>query len=217
MKLLLATLLLFTSCYVNANVYKWTDKHGVVHFGDHPPETNDKSVSAVSTVELSPIQVLSDGKVVNPEKTPNKDLAQFSNLDALTLENLPALRHAIFALLEQWKQYANVLLDDVMAQIDAWRGATPTITNDTINTASTAVTPTNKVEIYTAVWCGACKKAKQWLRAKNIPFQEYDVEKNSNAALRMQKLGGGGGIPFAVINGTTIEGFSAHRYSSALH
>jgi hypothetical protein len=51
----------------------------------------------------------------------------------------------------------------------------------------------------------------------NIPFQEYDVETDANAALRMQKLGGGGGIPFAVINGSTIEGFSAYRYSSALH
>lgn len=217
MKILLATLLLFTSCYVSADVYKWTDKSGVVHFGDQPPATTDKSVSAVSTVELSPIQVLSDGKVVNPEKTPDKDLSLPNNTDALTLKNLPALQHAVFALLEQWKQYANVLLENALAQINTWRSTTPTITNDTINTVSTAVPPTNKVEIYTAAWCGACKKAKQWLHEKHIPFQEYDVEKDGNAALRMQKLGGGGGIPFAVINGSTVEGFSAYRYSSALH
>lgn len=50
MKIFLATLLLFASCYVSADVYKWTDNSGVVHFGDQPPATTDKNASPVSTV-----------------------------------------------------------------------------------------------------------------------------------------------------------------------
>ena len=217
MKMLLAVLLIFTSYCVSADVYKWTDKHGVVHYGDQPPASTDKNASAVSAVELSPIQISNNGTVTNPAQTPRKDLALPNNTDALSLKNWSTLGSTVLLFVEQWQQYANALLSEILAQIDIWRGTTPTLTNDNLNTTPATSAPTNKVEIYTAVWCGACKKAKQWLRGKNIPFQEYDVENDADAALRMQKLGGGGGIPFAVINGSTIEGFSAYRYSSALH
>ena len=48
-------------------------------------------------------------------------------------------------------------------------------------------------------------------------YKDYDVEKDSNAALRMRKLGGGNGVPFAVINGKTFEGFNPTGYQAALH
>lgn len=74
----------------------------------------------------------------------------------------------------------------------------------------------NEVEIFTTSWCGYCKKAIAFLRSHSIEFQQYDVEKDPNAAARMYALGGTGPVPFAVINGKQILGFSEYEYKRAL-
>ena len=37
------------------------------------------------------------------------------------------------------------------------------------------------VVMFSAEWCGVCKKAAQWMKAQNIPFVERDVEKDPKA------------------------------------
>ena len=75
---------------------------------------------------------------------------------------------------------------------------------------------TNKVEIYTTSWCRYCKKAIAFLRSNLIKFQQYDIEKNPKAAEIMKALGGTGGVPFAIINGKQVHGFSTKKYKQAL-
>lgn len=74
----------------------------------------------------------------------------------------------------------------------------------------------NKVEIFTADWCGYCKKAIALLKANNIPFKQHDIEKDTGARKRMESLGGRGGVPFAIINGEKIHGFSVGTYNRVL-
>ena len=54
------------------------------------------------------------------------------------------------------------------------------------------------------------------MKANNIPYVAYDVEKDREAAARMQQLSGRSGIPFAVINGKKIFGYSEEAYAGAL-
>jgi len=75
---------------------------------------------------------------------------------------------------------------------------------------------TNEVEIYTTSWCPYCKQAIAFLRSNRINFRQYDIEKNRKAASRMKELGGTRGVPFAVINGKKIGGFSSKAYRQAL-
>ena len=157
-----------------AEIYKWTDEKGVIHYADKKPaDTGTQSAPKVEQVELSPIQIMSDGSVKN---TNNETIG----------------------LLVQVQDYIAETLAD-------WRGEHKTGQDN------------SSVEIYTTAWCGACKAAKAWLRDNNIRYREYDVEKNRSAALRMRELGGGGGVPFAVINGEKVQGFNAARYQAALH
>ena len=72
------------------------------------------------------------------------------------------------------------------------------------------------VEIYTTSWCPYCKQAIAFLRSNRINFRQYDVEKDRKAAVRMRELGGTGGVPFAIINGKKIGGFSLQAYKQAL-
>lgn len=83
-------------------------------------------------------------------------------------------------------------------------------------TMSLAAKPSS-VEIFVTNWCPACKKAQNWLRANDIPFILHNVQKNRQAAQRMAALGGDGRIPFAIINGSKVVGFTPALYQKALN
>lgn len=72
------------------------------------------------------------------------------------------------------------------------------------------------VELYTTSWCGYCKKARAFFRERGISFTEYDIEKNQYAAYRKQQLDPSPGVPFALINGHGIHGYSEAMYLQAL-
>ena len=63
------------------------------------------------------------------------------------------------------------------------------------------------VEIYVTEWCGYCKKAKAYMKSRNIPFVAYDIEKDSSASRRHAELGGGG-VPLIIIGDHKMSGFS---------
>ncbi len=73
-----------------------------------------------------------------------------------------------------------------------------------------------KVELYSTSWCPYCKNAANFFRANNIPFIEYDIEKDPNAARRKDQLDSKRGVPFAIINGQKIHGFAPSAYKGAL-
>ena len=83
-------------------------------------------------------------------------------------------------------------------------------------TMSLAAKPSS-VEIFVTNWCPACKKAQSWLRANDIPFTLHNVQKSRQAAQRMASLGGDGRIPFAIINGYKVVGFTPSLYRKALN
>jgi glutaredoxin len=75
---------------------------------------------------------------------------------------------------------------------------------------------THKVELYVTSWCTYCKKARRFFQSRGIPVTEYDIEKDSEAALRKKKLDSRRGVPFAVINGHRIHGYIPSAYEKAL-
>ena len=76
---------------------------------------------------------------------------------------------------------------------------------------------TGRVEIYTSDHCGYCTRAVAFLRAQNIPFTEYNIERSRAAKKRMRAAGGVRHVPFAVINGRKIRGFAEGTYRRALN
>lgn len=81
--------------------------------------------------------------------------------------------------------------------------------------------PEGAVIVYSAEWCGFCKKAKRWLADKDVPFVERDVEKQPGAAKELQaKLAEagvrGGGVPVIDWEGTLVMGFDRDKLSRLL-
>jgi glutaredoxin len=51
----------------------------------------------------------------------------------------------------------------------------------------------------------------------SLDYVVYDIEKDREAAQRKKELSGRKGVPFAIINGKKIHGFSEETYSKALN
>jgi glutaredoxin len=75
-------------------------------------------------------------------------------------------------------------------------------------------TPT--VEIYETSWCVYCKKAKNFFRSRGIDFVTFDIEKDQQAAARMRSFTSRMAVPYVVINGQGIAGYSVAEYEQAL-
>ena len=37
------------------------------------------------------------------------------------------------------------------------------------------------IRMYTTTWCGDCRAAKRFLRERNVPFEEINVEESAEA------------------------------------
>jgi glutaredoxin len=71
----------------------------------------------------------------------------------------------------------------------------------------------DKVILYSARWCGVCKKAKRFFIEKNIPFEEYDVEKSQRGRRDFKRLQGKG-VPIILVGDQRMNGFSPERFES---
>lgn len=82
-------------------------------------------------------------------------------------------------------------------------------------------TPDGAVVLYSAQWCGYCKKAKKWFGEKGVAFIERDVEKQPGAQQELQgklKEAGisAGGIPVIDVAGDIVVGFDKPRLQALL-
>ena len=69
----------------------------------------------------------------------------------------------------------------------------------------------NKVVMYSATWCGICKTAKRYFKAKKIPYVIYDVEK-SYSGKRDFKLLKGKSVPIIIVGDKRMNGFTVARF-----
>lgn len=145
------------------DIYRWTDKDGVTHFSDSPPEDAHSS----SDVD----------KTTGYDYDPKKDIPH---------QNFP----------EQRKKRSSA-------------------TNSAASLRGKKKLP--KVELFSTSWCGYCTKARNYFRSNNIPFSEYDIEKDKVAARRYKQMTTRSGVPFVLIGNRKIQGFNPAAYAAALN
>ncbi len=149
----------------SAEIFRWVDEKGVVHFSDAPTE----SISETSEEE----------EVSSPDPNPEDNSRPATETRTITLDP------DFFDLLDE--------SEEEPAAVNA-----------------------PAVEIYETSWCGYCKKAKNFFRSRGIKFKTYDIEKDNAAARRMMALTRRRAVPFVVINGQPIQGYSEQAYEQAL-
>lgn len=69
------------------------------------------------------------------------------------------------------------------------------------------------VTLYAAKSCVPCDSARQWLRNRGVPFNEFSIDNDRSLAAFAQRFGGTT-MPIVTIGGQTINGFSSSDLQS---
>ncbi|MCK4909049.1 MAG: glutathione S-transferase N-terminal domain-containing protein [Planctomycetes bacterium] len=72
------------------------------------------------------------------------------------------------------------------------------------------------VMVYSTPTCPWCIKVKDYLKSKNVEFQNFDVSTDSARAEEMTKLTGQSGVPVIKIDSEVIIGFDQTKIDAAL-
>lgn len=227
---------LFSAITVHAEVYKWVDKDGVVHYSDARPQ--DETID-VKEFLGSPIQIDDKGLVVQANQPPAPKVeSPPETKPEVTLSRLLADAKAyVYGLLGSKPQKTSVTkLARPEKPTIAKPQESPSLPEDTVVISNENMgemldqiaqekqalqekkeaLANPSVEIFTTPWCGYCKKAIVYLELNKIKYKEYNVSADASAALRQKMLGGSSGVPFAVINGEKIRGWNKQAYARAL-
>ncbi len=72
------------------------------------------------------------------------------------------------------------------------------------------------IKVYSAPICPYCNAVKQYLKEKNVEFEDIDVSKDAKARETMIRKSGQRGVPVIDINGNIIIGFDKEKIDKAL-
>jgi glutaredoxin-like YruB-family protein len=64
------------------------------------------------------------------------------------------------------------------------------------------------IVVYTTPTCAFCFQVKSYLNQRGVPFTEYDVSRDPQAAAEMVRVSGQQGVPVTVIDGQVVVGFN---------
>lgn len=72
------------------------------------------------------------------------------------------------------------------------------------------------VSVYSTSSCPYCVMVKDYLKAKKVPFADYDVGRDQAKAQEMMRKSGQMGVPVVDINGKIIVGFNKAEIDKTL-
>jgi glutaredoxin len=72
------------------------------------------------------------------------------------------------------------------------------------------------VTVYTAPWCGWCRKTLAFLDERGVDYVNKDIEADDDYADELEEKSGGRSIPFVEIDGTQIRGYNPNEMAALL-
>ncbi len=73
-----------------------------------------------------------------------------------------------------------------------------------------------KVKVYSTPTCPWCKRTKEFLKEKNVQFDDINVAEDREAAKEMVEKSGQMGVPVIEIDGEIVVGFDKEKLESLL-
>jgi mycoredoxin len=72
------------------------------------------------------------------------------------------------------------------------------------------------ITVYTAPWCGWCRKTLAFLDDRNVEYVNKNIEADEDYAAELREKSGGHSIPFVEIDGTQIRGYNPRKMAALL-
>jgi glutaredoxin len=72
-----------------------------------------------------------------------------------------------------------------------------------------------KIKLYSATWCGYCKRAKAYLAGRGIGYEEMDVETSDQGRREFAALGGHG-VPVILVGSQRMDGYDQAELAALL-
>lgn len=72
------------------------------------------------------------------------------------------------------------------------------------------------VTMWSAAWCGVCRRARGWLDARHVPYAERDIDQSAAARRDLLARNPRGSVPTFDVGGQTVIGFSEARLAQLL-
>jgi glutaredoxin len=76
-----------------------------------------------------------------------------------------------------------------------------------------AVAATAGVVMYSAEWCGVCKRAKRYFTEHGVRYDERDIDLNDGHRADFEALGGHG-VPLILVGSQRMDGFDAGLFET---
>ena len=73
------------------------------------------------------------------------------------------------------------------------------------------------IKIYTTPTCVYCETLKEYLKSKDISFDEVDVSQNEKELEKMVEISGQMGVPVIDIDGNIVIGFDREKVDELLN
>ncbi|WP_295513492.1 glutaredoxin family protein, partial [Thiolapillus sp.] len=68
-----------------------------------------------------------------------------------------------------------------------------------------------KVVMYSAAWCGVCKRARKYFKQHRVPFREYDIDTSKSGRKAYEKYGVSS-VPVIAVGRQHMRGFSPESF-----
>jgi glutaredoxin len=110
------------------------------------------------------------------------------------------------------EQPDNDLLFRVLAELEPVSAA-----SQPVSVSQSAPEPVGEVIMYCTAWCPDCRRARAWLKARDIPFVEVDITRDRAAAQKVRGWANGNETtPTFSVKGTVVVGFDEAKLKKAL-
>jgi len=77
--------------------------------------------------------------------------------------------------------------------------------------------PSGGIVLYCTSWCPACRRARMWLKDRNLPFTEVDIDAVPAGAIQVKQwTGGNRSTPLFDIEGDIVINFDEGKITAAL-
>jgi glutaredoxin len=138
---------MISACPLQAEIYKWVDANGTIHYTDTLPATQQETLAITGSISS-----YTSSEIVPTDSTEN-------------------------------------------------------VATEKPKSGASKSSPTKRVIMYSAAWCGVCKAAKKYFAQNNIRYTEYDIDNNQKAKTDFEKMKGRG-VPVILVGNRRMNGFS---------